>query len=93
VREHVPRDAAAEDEENADETRAIGDARSSALRPTEWRWQERFYKIPQRIGKQGRSHTRPRYFADEDQGSAVLLHALRLSAVPISTTGWRLNGP
>ena len=76
LREHLPRNAAAEDEQNAGETRAIRNARPSAFRPTWWSWQERFDKIPQRIGKQRRSHTRSRYFADEDQVSAVLLRAL-----------------
>jgi hypothetical protein len=76
LREHLPRDAAAEDKQNAGKTGAIGDARPSAFRPMRWNGQERFDKIPQRIGKQRRSHTRPRYFADEDQVSAVLLHAL-----------------
>ena len=66
LREHLPRNAAAEDKQNAGETRAIGDARPSAFRPTWWSWQERFDKIPQRIGKQRSSHTRSRYFADED---------------------------
>ena len=77
LREHVPGNAAAEDKQNADETRAIGDARPSAFRPTRWSWQERFNKIPRRIGKQRRGHTRSRYFADEDQVSVVLLRALR----------------
>jgi len=36
LREHVPGNAAAEDKQNADETRAIGDARPSAFRPTKW---------------------------------------------------------
>ena len=72
----MPGNAAAEDKQNAGETRAINDARPSAFRPRRWSWQERFNKIPQRIGKQCRGHTRSRYFADEDQVSAVLLHAL-----------------
>ena len=59
------------------ETRAIGDARPSAFRPTWWSGQERFDKIPQRIGKQRRSHTRSRYFADEDHVSTVLLRVLK----------------
>ena len=80
LRSDCLRDAAAEDEQNAGETRAIGDARPSAFRPRWWSWQERFDKIPQRIGRQRRSHTRPRYFADEDQVSAVLFHALNLDA-------------
>ena len=79
LREHLPGNAAAEDKQNAGETRAIGDARPSAFRPTRWSWQERFNKIPQRIGKQCRGHTRSRYFADEDQVSAVLLHAVRIT--------------
>ena len=42
LREHLPRDAAAEDEQNAGQTRAIGNARPSALRPTWCCGQERF---------------------------------------------------
>jgi hypothetical protein len=76
VREHLPRNAAAEDKENAGETTAIEDARPSAFRSTRGSGQERFNKIPQRIGKQRRSHTRSRYFAGEDQVSEVLLRAL-----------------
>ena len=77
LREHLPRNAAAEDKQNAGETRAIGDARPSAFRPTRWSWQKRFDKIPQRFGEQRSGNTRSPYFADEDQVSAVLLHALR----------------
>jgi hypothetical protein len=73
---HLPGNAAAKDKQNADETRAIRDARPSAFRLTSWSWKERFDKIPQRIGKQRHSHTRSRYFADEDQVLPVLLHAL-----------------
>src|SRR5947208_5845591 len=57
LREHVPGNAAPEDKQNAGETRAIGDARPPAFRPRRWSWQERFNKIPQRIGKQCRGHT------------------------------------
>jgi hypothetical protein len=81
LREHMPGNAAAEDKQNAGETRAIGDARPSAFRPTRWRWQERFDKIPQRLWKQRSGHTRSRYFADEDQVSAVLLHALKAGSL------------
>jgi hypothetical protein len=35
---------------------------------------------PQRIWKQRDGHTRSRYLADEDQASAVLLHALSVCA-------------
>ena len=42
LREHLPRDAAAEDEQNAGQTRAIRNARPSALRPTWCSGQERF---------------------------------------------------
>ena len=59
------------------ETRTVRNARPSAFRPTWWSGQERLDKIPQRIGKQRRSHTGSRYFADEDQVLPVLLHALR----------------
>jgi len=37
---------------------------------------QRFDKIPQRIWKQRGGHTCSRYFADEDQVSEVLLHAV-----------------
>ena len=66
LREHLPGNAAAKDKQNVHETRAIGDARPSAFRPTRWSWQKRFNKVPQQIGKQRRGHTRSRYFADED---------------------------
>jgi hypothetical protein len=84
LREHLPRDAAAEDEQNAGETRAIGDARPSAFRPTWWSWQERFDKIPQRIWKQRGGHACSRYLADEAQVSEVLLHALRNKLLRLS---------
>ena len=77
LREHVPGNAAAEDKQNAGETRTVRNARPSAFRSTWWSGQERSDKIPQRIGKQRRSHTHSRYFADEDQVLPVLLHALR----------------
>jgi hypothetical protein len=73
----LPGDAAAEDKQNAGETRAIRDARPSAFRPTWWSGKERFDKIPQRIWKQRGGHTRSRYLANEGQVSEVLLRALR----------------
>ena len=69
-------DAAAEDEENAGQTRVIGDARPSALWPAGWSGKERFDEIPQRIEKQYGAHTRSRYFANEDYVSEFLLRAL-----------------
>ena len=42
LRQHLPRDAAAEDEQNAGQTRAIRNARPSAPRPTWCSGQERF---------------------------------------------------
>jgi hypothetical protein len=60
LREHLPGDAAAEDKQNAGETRPIEDARPSACRPMGWRGQERFDKGPQRIRKQRGGHTRSR---------------------------------
>ena len=77
LREHLPGNAAAEDEDDAGETRTVRNARPSAFRSTWWSGQERSDQIPQRIGKQRRSHTRSRYFADEDQVLPVLLHALK----------------
>jgi hypothetical protein len=38
LREHLPGDAAAEDEQNAGETRPIRNARPSAFRPMWWSW-------------------------------------------------------
>jgi hypothetical protein len=52
-------------------------ARPPSLWPSWRNRQERFDEIPQRIWKQRDGHTRSRYLADEDQASAVLLHALR----------------
>ena len=57
LREHLPGDATAEDKEKAGEAGAIGDARPSAFRSTRGSGQERFNKVPQRIGKQRRTHT------------------------------------
>src|SRR5688572_28056673 len=50
---------------------------------------EPFNKVPQRIGKQRRGHTRSRYFADEDHVSTVLLRALRkpVSRLDMSSCG------
>ena len=78
LREHLPGDAAAKDEDNACEARAIRNARPSALWQWWGDWQERFDKIPQRIWKQRGGHACSRYLADGDQGSEVLLHALSL---------------
>ena len=61
LREHLPRNTAAKDEDNAGEARAVRDARPSAFWPTVWSWQERFDEIPQRIWKQCEGHTRTRY--------------------------------
>jgi len=76
-REHPPGNAAAEDEDDAGETRTVRNARPPSLWPSWRNRQERFDEIPQRIWKQRDGHTRSRYLADEDQVSAVLLHALR----------------
>src|SRR5436190_24377050 len=61
LRQHLPRDSAAEDKENAGQTRAIRNARPSAFGSTGWNRQERFDKIPQRIGEQRDGHGRPEY--------------------------------
>ena len=66
LREHLPGDAAAEDEDNAGETRAIRDARSATLWQSLKNRQERFDTIPQRVWKQRGGHTRLRYPVDED---------------------------
>ena len=76
LREHLPGNAAAKDEDNAGEARAIRNARPPTLWPSWWNRQERFDKIPQWIWKQRGGHTGSRYFADENQVSEVLLHAL-----------------
>ena len=51
LREHLPGTAAARDEDNAGEARAIRDARPPTFWPSGWNRQERFDKIPQRIWK------------------------------------------
>jgi hypothetical protein len=68
LREHLPGNATAKDEDNAGEARAIRDARPPTFGPARRNRQERFDKIPQRIWKQRGGHRRSRYFADEDQG-------------------------
>lgn len=78
LREHVPRNAAAEDEDDAGETCTVRNARPPSLWPS-WRYrQKRFDEIPQCIWKQRDGHTRSRYLADEGQVPEVLLRALRL---------------
>lgn len=76
LREHLPGNTTAKDEDNACEARAIRDARPPTLWQSWGNWQERFDKIPQRIWKQRGGHACSRYLADGDQGSEVLLHAL-----------------
>ena len=72
LREHLPGNTAAKDEDNAGEARAIQNARPPTLWPACRNRQERFDKIPQRIWKQRGGHTRSRYLADEDQASEVV---------------------
>ena len=59
LRQHLPRDSAAEDKENASQTRMIRNARPAAFESTGWNRQERFDKVPQRIGEQRDGHSRP----------------------------------
>jgi hypothetical protein len=80
LREHLPGNTAAKDEDNACEARAIGDARQPTSWPSRWSRQERFDKIPQWIWKQRGGHACSRYLTDEDQVSEVLLHALSTSS-------------
>ena len=83
LREHLPGNAAAKDEDNAGEARAIRDARPPTPWPSWRNRQERFDKIPQRIWKQRGGHTRPRYRAAtgwcscRERAGTVLLCALR----------------
>jgi hypothetical protein len=51
LREDLPGNAAAKHEDNAGQAREIRDARSTTLWPSWGNRQERFDKIPQRIGK------------------------------------------
>jgi hypothetical protein len=67
LREHLPGNAAAKDEDNSGEAGAIRDTRSPTLWSSWWNRQERLDKIPQRIWKQGGGHSRSRYLAQEDQ--------------------------
>jgi hypothetical protein len=79
--QHLPRDAAAEDKENAGEARSISDARSSTVCSSWWKRNEGFDEIPQRIRKQPDSHA-PHYRPEEgptlypSRSREVLLHAL-----------------
>ena len=73
LRQHLPRDTAAEDKENAGQTGAIRHARPSTLRSSRWTQQERFDKIPQRIREQRGGHNHPRYCAAT--GSSLLSRA------------------
>jgi hypothetical protein len=57
LRQHLPRNASAKDEDNADEARAIRDARPSAFGSTGWNRQEWFDKIQQRSWKQRGGHS------------------------------------
>jgi hypothetical protein len=82
LREHLPGNTAAKDEDNASEARAIRDARPTTLWPSWENRQERFDKMPQRIWKQRGGHACSRYLADEYHVSEVLLHALRSPPTP-----------
>jgi hypothetical protein len=62
-RQHLPREAAAKDKENAGKTRSIGYAWPSTFGSSWWNRQERLDKIPQRIWKQRGGHNRSRYLA------------------------------
>jgi hypothetical protein len=57
LREQPPWNAAAKDEHNAGQARAIRNARSATLWPSWKNRQERSDKTPQRIWKQRRGHT------------------------------------
>jgi hypothetical protein len=74
MREHLPGNTAAKDEDNACEARAIRHARAPTLWQSWGNWQKRFDKIPQRIWKQRGGHA-SRYPADGAQDSEVLLRA------------------
>jgi hypothetical protein len=67
--------------ENACQARAIRDAPPTTLWASWENRQERFHKIPQRIWKQRGGHACSHYFADGNQMSEVLLHALRMRFV------------
>lgn len=83
LRQHLPRDSAAEDEEIASQTRTIRNARPSAFGSMGWNRQERFDKVPQRIGDQRDSHSGPEYRPAYGQrpfrrsGGEVLLRVLK----------------
>ena len=59
LRQHLPLDSAAEDKENASQTRTIRNARPSAFGSMGWNRQERFDKVPQGIGEQRDGHRPP----------------------------------
>ena len=78
LREHLPGNTAAKNEDNAGEAGAIRNARPSTLWPAWRNRQERFDKVPERIWKQRGGHTCSRYLTEGEQVSGVLLHALSL---------------
>jgi hypothetical protein len=88
--QHLPRDAAAEDKENAGEARSVIDARSSTLRSSWWNRKERFDEVPQRIRKQRAGHgvhvtapgEGPTLYPSRSR--EVLLHDLILGEPPVN---------
>jgi hypothetical protein len=69
LREHLPGNAAAKDEDDARQARAIRNAWSATLWPSWKNRQEGFDKIPQPIWKQRRGHTPFRLLRRRGQGS------------------------
>ena len=55
-RQHLPRDAGAEDEEDPREGRAVGDAGASAARFGGLRWEEWLDDGPEVVGEEGLGH-------------------------------------
>ena len=60
LRQHLPRNPAAQHEKDAGETRAIRHGRPSPVRSWQWNTQKRYDEIPQRIGQQHGDHEPPK---------------------------------
>jgi hypothetical protein len=56
LRQHPPRNPASQNEQNALEASAIGEAWSSTLGFGRWSWKKRFDQIPQSVRKKRRGH-------------------------------------
>jgi hypothetical protein len=81
-REHLPGNAAAKDEDDARQARAIRNAWSATLWPSGRIGKKGSTRSHNRSGSNAAAIRRSRYFADEDKVREVLLRALSISQRP-----------